>query len=160
MYLIDYSVSPLVTNDLQLFGYKSGCSTTLCTGVLKQIVAKYIHNGSFVLHVFYMLPRHLISKAFVRHDIPYWFDLLVSCGLPFPVVCWSFLQGGVLSPVLSTSSINNSVIQYNDWSQSLVWVSCQKSKYSLAAHRETIECSKHLYPQRNMFCVNLGGARL
>ena len=96
-------------------------STTLCTGVLKQVVAKYIYNGSPVFACFLDA-----SKAFdlVRHDIL--FDLLLSRGLPSPVVrllsSWystqnlsvrwgsasstpftvsnGVRQGGVLSPVL------------------------------------------------------------
>ena len=117
--LLDYSHF-LVTSDFQ-FGFKNGSSTALCTGVLKQIVAKYIHNGSPVFACFLDA-----SKAFdlVRHDIL--FDLLVSRGLPLPVVrllrSWystqnlsvrwrnalsspftvsnGVRQGGVLSPVL------------------------------------------------------------
>ena len=61
-----------VTSDLQ-FGLKNNSSTTLCTGVLKHVVAKYIYNGSSVFACFLSG-----SKAFdpVRHDIL--FELLKS----------------------------------------------------------------------------------
>ena len=53
----------------------------MCTGVLKQVVAKYIYNGSPVFACFLDA-----SKAFdlVRHDIL--FVLLKSQGLSSPVV--------------------------------------------------------------------------
>ena len=35
------------TSDLQ-FGFKSGFSTTLCTGVLKAVINRYLNNGSKV----------------------------------------------------------------------------------------------------------------
>ena len=117
--LMDFS-QYFVTSDLQ-FGFKTDSSTSLCTGVLKQVVAKYIYNGSPVFACFLDA-----SKAFdlVRHDIL--FDLLLSRGLPSPVVrllsSWystqnlsvrwgrasstpftvsnGVRQGGVLSPVL------------------------------------------------------------
>ena len=34
------------------FGFKSGYSTTLCTGMIKNIVSRYIHNGSVVYACF------------------------------------------------------------------------------------------------------------
>ena len=36
------------SNPLQ-FGFKPGYSTTLCTGIVKNVVSRYIHNGSAVL---------------------------------------------------------------------------------------------------------------
>ena len=53
-----------VTSDLQ-FGFKNDSSATLCTGVLKQVVARYIYNGSSVFACFLNA-----SKAFdpIRHD--------------------------------------------------------------------------------------------
>ena len=47
-------------------GFERGLSTTLCTGVLKHVVAKYIQNGSSVYACF-----QDASKAFdlVRHDV-------------------------------------------------------------------------------------------
>ena len=40
--------SYLSSSPLQ-FGFKSGSSTTLCTGMVKNIVSRYINNGSCVL---------------------------------------------------------------------------------------------------------------
>ena len=112
--------SYLSSSPLQ-FGFKSGSSTTLCTGMVKNIVSHYINNGSCVLGCFLDA-----SKAFdlVNHDIL--FHKLSVRGLPLPVIrflsSWyrsqqmkvrwghsvsnSFhvsngvRQGGVLSPVL------------------------------------------------------------
>lgn len=71
--------------------YKSNLLTTLRTGVLTQIVARYINNGSSVYACFLDA-----SKAIdlVRHDIL--FQQLLSCDLPSPVVrlpiAWYKLQ--------------------------------------------------------------------
>ena len=110
----------LSTSHLQ-FGFKSGFSTTLCTGVLKNVVSRYIHRGSSVLGCFLDA-----SKAFdlVNHGVL--FCTLFDRGLPLSVlrflsswyetqkmsVRWSHSfsdpfsvsngvrQGSVLSPVL------------------------------------------------------------
>ena len=34
------------------FGFKAGSSTTLCTGMVKNVVSRYINNGSCVLGCF------------------------------------------------------------------------------------------------------------
>ena len=48
------------------FGFKPDCSTSLCTTAIKNIIARYLHNGSTVLGCFLDA-----SKAFdlVDHDI-------------------------------------------------------------------------------------------
>ena len=53
------------SNQLQ-FGFKPGYSTTLCTGMVKNVTSRYIHNGSAVLGCFLDA-----SKAFdmVDHNI-------------------------------------------------------------------------------------------
>ena len=63
------------------FGFKSGYSTTLCTGVVKNIVSRYINRGSSVLGCFLDA-----SKAFdlVNHEVL--FQKLLKRGLPLPVV--------------------------------------------------------------------------
>ena len=48
------------SNSLQ-FGFKSGYSTTLCTGMIKNIVSQYIHNGSVV----YMVAFLMLVKPFI-----------------------------------------------------------------------------------------------
>ena len=124
--LIQYA-SHLDSCNLQ-FGFKKDLSTTLCTGVLKQVVSKYIHHDSSVFACFLDA-----SKAFdlVRHDIL--FKLLLSRGLPPLVVrllhSWyvsqnlrvrwdaalshpfvvsnGVRQGGVLSPILLLFTLTN-----------------------------------------------------
>ena len=110
----------LSTSHLQ-FGFKSRFSMTLCTGVLKNVVSRYIHRGSSVLGCFLDA-----SKAFdlVNHGVL--FCKLFDRGLPLSVlrflsswyetqkmsIRWSHSfsnpfsvsngvrQGSVLSPVL------------------------------------------------------------
>ena len=48
--LAQYS-SYLLSSPLQ-FGFKAGMSTSLCTGVVKNVISRYIHNGSSVLGFF------------------------------------------------------------------------------------------------------------
>ena len=117
--LIKYSTF-LHTSPLQ-FGFKPGSSTTLCTGVVKNIISRYIHSGSSVHGCFLDA-----SKAFDLVDHSLLFQKLIDRGLPLPVVrflsSWyssqmmkvrwdkslsspfhvsnGVRQGGVLSPVL------------------------------------------------------------
>ena len=65
------------TSHLQ-FGFKPGSSTTLCTGVVKNVISRYIHKGSQVLGCF------LDAFDLVNHGIL--FQKLLSRGLPLPVV--------------------------------------------------------------------------
>ena len=63
------------------FGFKPGSSTTLCTGVVKNVISRYIHKGSQVMGCFLNA-----SKAFdlVKHEILS--QKLLSRGLPLPVI--------------------------------------------------------------------------
>ena len=112
--------SSFCTSSLQ-FGFKPGYSTTLCTGVVKNVVSRYIHRGSSVLGCFLDA-----SKAFDLVDHGMLFDKLLTRGLPISIVrflsSWYYAQqmcvrwnssvsdsfhvsngvrqGGVLSPML------------------------------------------------------------
>ena len=68
------------TSDLQ-FGFKSGFSTTLCTGVLKAVINRYLNNGSKVYACLIDA-----SKAFDLVDHQILFDKLLERGTPKPVV--------------------------------------------------------------------------
>ena len=112
----------LYSHSLQ-FGFKSGFSTTFCTGLVKNVISKFIRNGSSVLGCFLDA-----SKAFDLVDHHKLFQKLIARGLSLPIlhflsnwyssqelkVCWGSClsepfcvsngvrQGGVLSPVLFT----------------------------------------------------------
>ena len=70
----------LTTSDLQ-FGFKSGFSTTLCTGVLKAVINCHLNNGSKV----YVCLKDA-SKAFDLVDHRILFDKVLERGMPKPVV--------------------------------------------------------------------------
>ena len=63
------------------FGFKPHSSTTLCTGVVKNVVSHYIHSGSSVYGCFLDA-----SKAFDIVDHNTLFKKLLDCGLPPLVV--------------------------------------------------------------------------
>ena len=115
------------TSDLQ-FGFKPGLSTDLCTGLIKNVIARYNFNDSEVYACFLDA-----SKAFDRVDHHLLFKKLLQCNLP-PVIVRSLLswytdqnvcirwnkslsnkfsvtngvrQGGVLSPILFTVYIDD-----------------------------------------------------
>lgn len=117
----------LLTSQLQ-FGFKSGLSTTMCTGVLKAVVSRYMNGGSKVYGCLIDA-----SKAFDTVDHSILLGKLLSRGLPMPAIrfllrwyqtqrlrtkwngCISdafsvsrgVRQGGVLSPILFTLYIDD-----------------------------------------------------
>ena len=131
----------LYTSPLQ-FGFKSGSSTTMCTGVVKNIVSRYIYNGSTVHGCFLDA-----SKAFDLVDHSLLFQKLIDHGLP-PVIVrflsswyssqlmrvrWhhslsnSFSvsngvrQGGVLSPILFSVYLDGLLQQLSDSGVGCFW---------------------------------------
>ena len=72
--------SVFATTSLQ-FGFKPDSSTSLCIATIKNIIARYLHNGSPVLGCFLDA-----SKAFdlVDHDIL--FEALMKRGLPLAII--------------------------------------------------------------------------
>ena len=129
------------TSDLQ-FGFKKGMSTALCTGFIKNVVSKFVHNGSSVFGCFLDA-----SKAFdrVNHDIL--FSKLMERGIP-PIlnrfllswyksqrmqVRWNATlspafsvsngvrQGGVLSPILFTIYMDDLLLGLKDLGIGCYW---------------------------------------
>ena len=72
---------PFFLTSVLQFGFKPGHSTTLCSAMVKNVVSRYIHNGSPVLGCFLDA-----SKTFdlINHGIL--FGTLMKRGLPFPIV--------------------------------------------------------------------------
>ena len=64
------------SNSLQ-FGFKPGFSTTLCTATVKNVVSRYMHNGSYVLGCFLDA-----SKAFDLVDHGVLFQTLLQFCFP------------------------------------------------------------------------------
>ena len=80
-YIILEKYSNYFTSNVLQFGFKAGSSTSLCTGLVKNIVSRYIHNGSNVLGCFLDA-----SKAFDLVDHGKLFSKLLQRGLPYPIV--------------------------------------------------------------------------
>ena len=80
-YIILEKYSNYFTSNVLQFGFKAGSSTSLCTGLVKNIVSRYIHNGSNVLGCFLDA-----SKSFDLVDHGELFSKLLQRGLPYPIV--------------------------------------------------------------------------
>ena len=72
---------PFFSTSVLQFGFKPGHFTTLCSAMVKNVVSRYIHNGSPVLGCFLDT-----SKVFDLIDHGILFDTLMKHGLPFPIV--------------------------------------------------------------------------
>ena len=72
--------SVFATTSLQ-FGFKPDSSTSLCTAAIKNIIARYLHNGSPVLGCFLDASK---ASDLVDHDIL--FEVLMKRGLPLAVI--------------------------------------------------------------------------
>ena len=116
------------TSDLQ-FGFNSGYSTTLRTGVMKAVISHYLNSGSRVSACFVDAPTHLIWLTIVscltryyqegcqNHLLSQWYKSQQLCARwmsrsssYFQV--YNGVQQGVLSPILFTDSLLESQGQW------------------------------------------------
>ena len=131
----------LLSSQLQ-FGFKPGLSTTMCTGVLKAVVSRYLHGGSNVYGCLIDA-----SKAFDTVDHTILLDKLLARDLPAPVLRFLFgwyisqrlrvnwnghnsepfevsrgvRQGGVLSPILFTLYIDDLLTELSHTNVGCYW---------------------------------------
>ena len=78
--ILDQYSSFFFSHPLQ-FGFKCGSSTSLCTGIVKCVVSKYLQNGFSVLGCFLDA-----NKAFDMVDHCKLFSILTKRGLPSPII--------------------------------------------------------------------------
>ena len=156
--LIMYN-SAFFTFPLQ-FGFKKGCSTTLCSGLIKNVISRYVYRGLRVFGCFLDA-----SKAFDCVDHHALFQKLLRRNLP-PVVVWLLLfwyqkqslqvrwqstlsehfgvsngvrQDGVLSPILFTVYIDDLLLDLHQlgvgcfWNQHFVGAVCYANDVALVA---------------------------
>ena len=85
------------------FGFKPGYSTTLCSGIVKNVISRYIHNGSAVLGCFLDA-----SKAFdsFDHAILFRYSLTVVYHLPLYSSCFHGIVRSVLRCVGVLASLS------------------------------------------------------
>ncbi len=132
------------SSDLQ-FGFKKHFSTTLCTGLVKNVVSRFVFNGSPVFGCFLDA-----SKAFDKVNHAALFNKLLARDLP-PVlcrfllswykdqkmqVCWNtsvssafsvtngVRQGGVLSPILFTIYLDDLLSNLKSLGVGCYWDNC------------------------------------
>ena len=156
---LEWCILLFVYSDLQ-FGFKKKHSTTLCTGLIKNVVSRYVYNGSPVFGCFLDA-----SKAFdrVNHDVL--FTKLAERDLPPALTCfllswyksqsmhvrWNtstsppfsvtngVRQGGVLSPILFTIYLDELLIRLKGfgirchWDNHFVGASCYADDIALLA---------------------------
>ena len=177
--VIDFSEF-LTTSDLQ-FGYKKGVSTSSCTGLIKNVVSRYIESGTPVYGCFLDA-----SKAFDLVDHEILFHRLLDRNLPSAVVrfLWSWYQsqrmcvrwnsslsntfsvsngvrqGGVLSPILFTVYIDELLSQLKasgigcHWNHHYVGAVCYADDLTLLA--PSVSALRLMLEHCSRFAISVG----
>ena len=142
------------TSSLQ-FGFKPGVSTDLCTGLIKNVTARYCYNGCFLdaSKAFDRVDHGLLFKKLLQRDLPptvvrtlfkWYTDQLVSVSWdktvsePFSIAN-GVRQGRVLSPILFTVYIDDLLHQLEQsgvccyWGHQFVGAVCYADDLALLA---------------------------
>ena len=153
------------TSDLQ-FRFKPGFSTELCTGVIKSVVAKYLHNGSKVFgcflnasKAFNCVNHALLFRLLLKRSLPSWvLCLLLSWYKQQTLsVCWSSCysppfgvsngvrQGGVLSPILFTVYLDELLTRLSKLGIGCDFDNIYAGSFSYADDIYALHCWYHLH---------------
>ena len=73
---LSFSENQVATTISQLKLFKTGSSTTLCTGVIKNVISRYTHRGSSVLGCFLdaskafdLVDHQILFRILLEHDL-------------------------------------------------------------------------------------------
>ena len=80
VFCFNSDTDPAITSDPQ-FGFNRGFSAELCSGILKNVITKYLHNGTNVFGCFLDA-----SKAFDRVNHSLLFEMLLKRNIPTAVL--------------------------------------------------------------------------
>ena len=129
------------TSGLQ-FGFKQRMSTSLCTGTVKNVISRYLHNGSPVFaclldasKAFDLVNHDILFQRLLERELPgylirfllSWYKnqaMSVKWGKSFSApftVSNGVRQGGVLSPILFTMYMDDLLVDLSNLGVGCFW---------------------------------------